>query len=100
MGANDNFSYGPGGSNKFITIESRLDEVGAYLNSSVLQNNTSSTSANVLALSTVSPLPTGSSVTTGSIAFSGSGANVKMYIFTGNGAITGAPGWQTASFGG
>jgi hypothetical protein len=100
MAANDNFSYIAGGSNKFITIESRLDEIGAYLNNSVLQNNVSSTSANVLTLSTIDPLPTGSSITTGSIAFSGSGAGVRMYIFTGNGSIAGAPGWQTASFGG
>jgi hypothetical protein len=100
MAANDNFSYISGGSNKFISIESRLDEIGSYLNNSVLQNNVSSTSTNVLTLSTISPLPTGSSVATGSIAFSGSGASIKMYIYTGNGAITGAPGWQTASFGG
>ena len=100
MAANDNFSYGAGGSNKFITIESRLDEVGAYLNSSILQNNTSSTSANVVTLSTISPLPTGSSIGTGSIAFSGSGANTKLYIYTGAGTIPGALGWQTASLGG
>jgi hypothetical protein len=100
MAANDNFSYGSGGSNKFISIESRLDEVGAYLNNSVLQNNTSSTSANVVTLSTISSLPTGANVATGSMAFSGSGANTKLYIYTGTGTIAGVPGWQTASFGG
>ena len=100
MAANDNFFYGAGGSNKFITIKSRLDEVGTYLNNSVLQNNTSSTSTNVLTLATVSPLPTGANVATGSIAFSGSGATTRMYIFTGNGSADGAAGWRTASFAG
>jgi hypothetical protein len=95
-----NFSYLSGGSTKFQDIEGRLDAIGTSLSLSFLANNTSSTAANVITLGVVNPLPAAGTVGTGSIAFSGSNANLRMYVYTGYGTVPGAPGWSSGSLGG
>jgi hypothetical protein len=96
----ENFSYLNGGSIKFQDIESRLDAIGISLSTSFLVNNTSSNATNVVTLGVISPLPAAGTVGTGSIAFSGSNANLRMYVYTGYGTVPGAPGWSSGSLGG
>lgn len=93
----NDFSYssqiGPnGGPNKLLSIEARLDTVATFLSASAISVDNQST----IVLTPVSTLPTG--VPTGSLAMSGSNANIKLYLFTGAGSIS--SGWVTASIGG
>lgn len=90
------------GNNPIRELEQRLDQIATFLSGSVLSNAPAynTTTQKVVTFTTVDPLPTGTSVATGSIAFSGSGAATRMYIYTGNGNANGNAGWQTASFGG
>ena len=92
-----NFSYGTGvdpngNTNRFKNIEARLDNTAAFLSASAISVDNQST----ILLTPVSTLPTG--VPTGSLAMSGSNANIKLYLFTGAGSIS--SGWVTASIGG
>jgi hypothetical protein len=99
--ATTGFSY-VNGNNPMRDVEERLDAIAAMLSESVLNTNTASAyPANIFSLN---PLPSGvtlasltSSITTGSLALSGSGAGLKLFIFTGTGATSG---WVSASIGG
>jgi hypothetical protein len=93
------------GNNPMRDIEDRLDSIAQMLSQSILNTNTASVyPANIVALNV---LPAGvtlssltSSITTGSLVFSGSGANTKLYIWNGAGGVSGHAGWVSASLGG
>lgn len=85
------------GNNRMGEITDRLSDIGNYLGSSPIYQSTVANFGYLITLPPVSPLPTGTNVTTGSVAISGSGTNTKLYIFTGAGQTSG---WATASIGG
>jgi hypothetical protein len=92
--AASSFAYGPGG-NRIGEITDRLIETANYLASSPTYQSTVANFGYLITLPPVNPLPTG--VPTGSVAISGSGAGIKLYVFTGAGNTSG---WATASIGG
>jgi hypothetical protein len=93
--AASNFTYGPG-SNKLGEVTDRLIQTANYLASSPIYQSDITNFGYLLTLPPVNPLPL--AVPTGSVAVSGSGANIKLYVFTGAG--TTRSGWATASIGG
>jgi hypothetical protein len=93
--AASSFAYGPGG-NKVGEITDRVNEIGNYLASSPTYQSDITNFGYLLTLPPVNPLPL--AVPTGSVAVSGSGANIRLYVFTGAG--TTRSGWATASIGG
>jgi hypothetical protein len=101
--ATTNFSY-VNGNNPRADIEARLDAISVMLSESILNTNTASLyPANIVSLNV---LPAGvtlsnltSSITTGSLVLSGSGATIRLYVWTGAGtSIPGHAGWVSASF--
>jgi hypothetical protein len=89
------------GNNPMADIEGRLDAIATMLSESILNTNPASlypASIASLAPITVTLSSLTSSITTGSLVFSGSGTNVKLYVFTGAGtSIPGHAGWVSAS---
>ena len=72
----------------------RVNEIGNYLASSPIYTSNVANFGSLVTLTPIDPLPAG--VPTGSIAMSGSNANLKMYVYTGK-ATQG--GWVSASLG-
>ena len=87
------FSYVPGG-NKIGEITERVMQISEYLASSPVYQSNVANFGYLLTLPPVDPLPASSSMTTGSLALSGSGANIKLYVFTGRSTNFG---WASAS---
>jgi hypothetical protein len=91
------------GNNPMKDVEDRLDAIAAILSQSILNTNTASLYP--ASIASINTLPAGvtlssltSSITTGSLVFSGSGTNVRLYVFTGAGtSIPGHAGWVSAS---
>jgi hypothetical protein len=93
--AASSFSYVQGG-NRLGELTDRLSEVGNYLASSPIYTTDVTNFGYLLTLPPVNPLPL--AVPTGSVAISGSGTSIRLYVFTGAG--TTRSGWATASIGG
>ena len=100
--ATSNYSY-INGNNPMRDIEDRLDAIELLLSESILNTNTASlypASIASLAPITVTLSSLTSSITTGSLVFSGSASNIKLYVYTGAGTVAGHAGWASASIGG
>lgn len=87
----EDFSY-VNGENKFRNLESKIDAILFYLSSSYLNNNPSDTAQVVTLTPFVGALPT--APPSGSIALSGSGAAMKLYVYNAAGSTSG---WATGS---
>lgn len=83
--AKTNFEY-TNGNNPWKDAENRLDQIGLFLSSSVLNYATVN---DVLTLPPVASLPTG--LPTGSVAISGSTTAMRLYLYNGTN-------WMSASF--
>ena len=85
------FTYQPGG-NRLGEVTDRLIETSNYLGSSPIYQSNISNFGYLITLPPVHPLPT--TPPTGSVAISGSGATLRLYVYTGAGALSG---WGSAS---
>ena len=83
--AKSNFEY-VNGNNPWKDTENRLDSIGLFLSSSVLNYATVN---DVMTLPPQASLPTG--LPTGSVAISGSTTAMRLYIYNGTN-------WMSASF--
>jgi hypothetical protein len=77
-------------------VADRVGHISNYLGSSPIYQSDITNFGYLLTLPPVNPLPL--AVPTGSVAISGSGTGIKLYVFTGAG--TTRSGWATASIGG
>jgi hypothetical protein len=86
----------PAGLDRLGETADRVNEIGLYLGSSPIYTTDPVNFGYLLTLPPVNPLPL--AVPTGSVAISGSGTGIKLYVFTGAGSTR--SGWATASIGG
>jgi hypothetical protein len=88
------FSYGPG-NNKLGEVTDRVAEISNYLASSPVFQSDITNFGYLVTLPPVDPLPTG--VPTGSIAMSGSGTTLRMYVYGygAAGSTSAVSGWRS-----
>jgi hypothetical protein len=75
----------------------RVNEIGIYLASSSIYQSNVANFGSVITLTPMDPLPTG--VVTGSVAMSGSAANLKMFVygFGAAGSTSNVSGWRSVT---
>ena len=75
----------------------RVNEIGNYLANSPIYTSNVANFGSVITLTPVDPLPTG--VPTGSVAMSGSNANIKMFVygFGAAGSTSNVSGWRSVT---